>query len=39
MLKEEIPSSYFPEATRAAALCTSREVVKRRNNEDYLGRE
>jgi hypothetical protein len=34
MLKEEIPSTYFPEATRAAALCTSREGVKRRNKED-----
>jgi len=34
MLKEEIPSTYFPEAMRAAALCTSREGVKRRNEED-----
>lgn len=39
MLKEEIPSTYFPGTTRAAALCTSREGVKRRNKEDYLGRE
>ena len=39
MLKEESPSTYFPEATRAAALCTSRDGVKRRNKEDYLGRE
>ena len=39
MLKEESASTYFPEATRAAALSTSREGVKRRNKEDYLGRE
>jgi len=39
MLKEENPLTYFPEATRAATLCTSREGVKRRNKEDYLGRE
>ena len=39
MLKEEISSTYFPEATRAAALSTSGDGVKRRNKEDYLGRE
>ena len=39
MLEEEIAWTYFPEATRAAALSTSREGVKRRNKEDYLGRE
>jgi hypothetical protein len=39
MLEEESASTYFREATRAATLCTSREGVKRRNKEDYLGRE
>lgn len=35
MLEEESASTYFP----ATTLCTSREGVKRRNKEDYLGRE